>query len=57
MPTVCRGERSRQFRKRSHRLKQFSREAAIRTAAQANGLPVDAVTPVSVPDPYFYRET
>ncbi len=31
-------------------------EAAIRTAAQASGLPVDAVTPVSVLDPYFYRE-
>ena len=31
-------------------------EAAIRTAAQANGLPVDAVTPVSVLDPYFYRD-
>jgi hypothetical protein len=31
-------------------------EAAIRTAAQDSGLPVDAVTPVSVLDPYFYRE-
>lgn len=28
---------------------------AIRAAAQANGLPVDTVTPVVVLDPYFYR--
>jgi hypothetical protein len=28
---------------------------AIRRTAQKNGLPVDAVTPVSVLDPYFYR--
>jgi hypothetical protein len=28
---------------------------AIRTAAERNGLPVDAITPVSVLDPYFYR--
>ena len=30
-------------------------EDAIRQSAEANGLPVDAVTPVSVLDPYFYR--
>jgi len=30
-------------------------EAAIRAAAETSGLPVDAVTPVSVLDPYFYR--
>lgn len=29
-------------------------EAAVRKAAERNGLPVDAVTPVSVLDPYFY---
>jgi hypothetical protein len=29
--------------------------AAIRTVAERNGLPVDAITPVSVLDPYFYR--
>jgi hypothetical protein len=28
---------------------------AIRTSAEANGLPVDSITPVSVLDPYFYR--
>jgi hypothetical protein len=28
---------------------------AIRHAAERNGLPVDAITPVSVLDPYFYR--
>ena len=28
---------------------------AIRRAAQANGLPVDSVTQVSVLDPYFYK--
>jgi len=28
---------------------------AVRRAADANGLPVDSVTPVSVLDPYFYR--
>ncbi len=28
---------------------------AIRRTAQANGLPVDQVTQVSVLDPYFYR--
>jgi hypothetical protein len=31
-------------------------EAAIRQAAETSGLPVDTVTPVSVLDPYFYRE-
>ncbi|HZT12808.1 MAG TPA: DUF4242 domain-containing protein, partial [Candidatus Baltobacteraceae bacterium] len=31
-------------------------EAAIRQAAQTNGLPVDAITEVSVLDPYFYHE-
>jgi hypothetical protein len=30
-------------------------EDAIRKAATTNGLPVDAVTPVSVLDPYFYH--
>ena len=30
-------------------------ENAIRDAAQATGLPVDAVTKVSVLDPYFYH--
>jgi predicted amidohydrolase YtcJ len=30
-------------------------EAAIRQAAERNGLPVDLVTPVSVLDPYFYN--
>ena len=30
-------------------------EAAIREAAEGNGLPVDAVTPVTVLDPYFYH--
>jgi len=28
---------------------------AVRRAADANGLPVDRVTPVRVLDPYFYR--
>lgn len=28
---------------------------AIRKTAEANGLPVDAITEVSVLDPYFYR--
>ncbi len=28
---------------------------AIRAAATTNGLPVDAITEVSVLDPYFYR--
>ena len=28
---------------------------AIRAAADRNGLPVDAITKVSVLDPYFYR--
>ena len=28
---------------------------AIRRSAQQNGLPVDAITEVSVLDPYFYR--
>ncbi|HEV2280854.1 MAG TPA: DUF4242 domain-containing protein [bacterium] len=28
---------------------------AIRRAAQANGLPVDHITQVSVLDPYFYK--
>ncbi len=28
---------------------------AIRTAAGANGLPVDSIAPVSVLDPYFYH--
>lgn len=32
-------------------------EAAIRATAQANGLPVDSVTPVSVLDPYFYHDS
>jgi hypothetical protein len=31
-------------------------EEAIREVAAANGLPVDSVTPVSVLDPYFYRD-
>ena len=31
-------------------------EQAIRSAAQQNGLPVDAITPVSVLDPYFYND-
>jgi hypothetical protein len=30
-------------------------EAAIRSAAEATGLPVDSVTQVSVLDPYFYH--
>jgi hypothetical protein len=29
--------------------------AAIRSASEANGLPVDSITPVSVLDPHFYR--
>ena len=29
--------------------------AAIRQAAEANGLPVDQITEVSVLDPYFYH--
>lgn len=29
-------------------------EAAVRQAAERNGLPVDAVIPVSVLDPYWY---
>lgn len=28
---------------------------ALRETAQANNLPVDRITPVSVLDPYFYR--
>jgi hypothetical protein len=28
---------------------------AIRSASDANGLPVDSITPVSVLDPHFYR--
>jgi hypothetical protein len=31
-------------------------ENAIRDAAKVNGLPIDAVTEVSVLDPYFYRD-
>jgi hypothetical protein len=31
-------------------------EAAIRTSAEQNGLPVDSVTAVTVLDPYFYHE-
>jgi hypothetical protein len=31
-------------------------EAAIRNAAEENGLPVDSVTAVSVLDPYFYQD-
>jgi hypothetical protein len=31
-------------------------EAAIRDAAKENGLPVDAVTRISVLDPYFYQD-
>ncbi len=31
-------------------------EAAIRASAEANGLPVDSVTEVSVLDPYFYHD-
>jgi predicted amidohydrolase YtcJ len=31
------------------------REAAIRQAAERNGLPVDTITPVNVLDPYFYN--
>ena len=30
-------------------------EAAIRSVAQTNGLPVDSVSEVSVLDPYFYH--
>ena len=30
-------------------------EAAIRKAAQSNGLPVDSVSEVQVLDPYFYH--
>jgi hypothetical protein len=30
-------------------------EAAIRETAEKNGLPVDAITPVTVLDPYFYH--
>jgi hypothetical protein len=30
-------------------------EAAIRDAAERNGLPVDAIVPVTVLDPYFYH--
>ena len=30
-------------------------ENAIRQAAERNGLPVDAITPVNVLDPYFYN--
>jgi len=29
-------------------------EAAVREAAEANGLPVDSIAPVTVLDPYFY---
>jgi hypothetical protein len=32
-------------------------EAAIRTSAEQNGLPVDSVTAVSVLDPYFYHDS
>jgi Protein of unknown function (DUF4242) len=32
-------------------------EAAIRTSAEQNGLPVDTVTAVSVLDPYFYHDS
>jgi hypothetical protein len=32
-------------------------EAAIRASAEQNGLPVDAVTPVTVLDPYFYHDS
>lgn len=31
-------------------------EQAIRRSAEANGLPVDSVTQVSVLDPYFYHD-
>lgn len=31
-------------------------EAAIRASATATGLPIDTITPVSVLDPYFYRD-
>ncbi len=31
-------------------------EAAIREAANKNGLPIDTVTQVSVLDPYFYQD-
>ncbi len=31
-------------------------EEAIRASAEANGLPVDSVTEVSVLDPYFYHD-
>lgn len=31
-------------------------ETAIRDAATVNGLPIDAVTQVSVLDPYFYND-
>jgi glycerate kinase len=30
-------------------------EAAIRESAEANGLPVDSIVPVTVLDPYFYH--
>jgi hypothetical protein len=31
-------------------------EAAVRAAAERNGLPIDSVTPVTVLDPYFYQD-
>ena len=31
-------------------------EAAIRKAAEVNGLPIDRISEVSVLDPYFYRD-
>lgn len=30
-------------------------EQAVREAAERNGLPIDAIIPVSVLDPYFYH--
>jgi Nickel responsive protein SCO4226-like len=30
-------------------------EDAIRSSAEANGLPVDSIVPVTVLDPYFYH--
>lgn len=32
-------------------------QQSVRAAAATNGLPVDAITPVSVLDPYFYRSS
>jgi predicted amidohydrolase YtcJ len=42
-------------RKKTFCIYEGPNEAAIRQAAERNGLPVDLVTPVSVLDPYFYN--